>query len=543
MMEMPTKDSHKVLVIDDDQSVCRLIRSHLGANGYIVEVAQDGEAGLAKAIEFDPRLIILDLLLPGMDGFQVCRKIREDPALSSVKILMLTAIYLSEEDKLKGFRVGADEYIVKPDVILSKPIHLKDLKETVDAIVRDSTPEATTETSKDRVLVVDDDERNLRLMKMRLLSEGFEVEEVTTGGAALERMEPFQPHLLLLDINMPAMSGVDVLREVRQRGMDIPVVMMTAYGSEAIAVESFSLGADDYLIKPFDTATAARRLRQLIDGYRLKRSRDQLTERLKKISCDLVNRVNRLELQNQRLEEAYSMVRGLSEFNQRFIKSLSQELRAPLAMILSFSSLLKETPPDKRDPASEQECLTAIFRTAFRLEVNLSNLIYLSRLQAEALSVIPGTLSVEPLLEEVLALARRALLREDVHITWYPEREKHLVSGDPTLFKDILINLLDCSLQRMEGPGAITVELLKEAPLKGKASRTVSLRIRDDGTSFREEDLMRSNVVELSPESLRLGAEHVRLNLCRHLASLLGWTLELANRPTGGGEALLRMGG
>ncbi len=536
------EQNSRILVIDDDQSVCRLVRAHLGANGYEVEVAQDGEAGLAKARELRPKVVILDLLLPGMDGFQVCRAIREDPSLSGTRILMLTAIYLSEDDKVKGFRVGADEYIVKPDVILSKPIHLKELKEAVDASVGDESPPEAHGAQLDKVLVVDDDERNLRLMQMRLLSEGFEARVVSSGEQALEEVGPFQPHLLLLDVNMKAMSGVDVLREVRSRGMDLPVVMMTAYGSEALAVEAFELGADDYLIKPFDTATAARRLRQIIEAYRLKRSRDQLMERLKKISCDLVNRVNYLELQNQRLEQAYAVVRGMSEFNQRFIKSLSQELRAPLAMILSFASALREIPREKRDPEGERESLAAIFRTAFRLEINLSNLIYLSRLQADALPVFPGTITVSSLLEEVLDLARRALVREDVRIAWYPEKEERLAVGDPSLFKDIATNLLDSCIQRMEGPGVITVELLSEAPRESGTAGT-SLRIRDDGNSFREEDLAGAAVVDLSPESLRQGAENVRLNLCRHLASLLGWKLEISNRPTGGGEALLRMGG
>jgi|GEM_PF-463329 len=538
-------ENRKILVVDDDQSVHRLIRTHLGSSGYIVEVAADGESGLRKAKEFHPRLVILDLLLPGMDGFQVCRRLREDPDLAGIRILMLTAVYLSEEDKVKGFRVGADEFLVKPDVIMSKPIHLKELRKTVDAIFEEKSEGATEASLHDRILVVDDDERNLRLMKMRLMSEGFEVKEASSGQAALDLLEPFSPHLVLLDIKMPLMSGLDVLKELRTRSYDIPVVMMTAYGSESVAVEAFELGADDYLIKPFDSAMAARRLRQLIEGHRLRRSQERLTERLKKISMDLVNRVNNLELQNHRLEEAYAKVRGLSEFNQRFIRSLSQELRAPLAMILSFSSLLRETPAEKRNPEAEKDCLSAIFRTAFRLEMNLSNLIYLSRVQADALHVVPGSVALEMHVSEILALVRKGLAREEVRITWYPEPESHRVVGDPALFRDVLINLMDSSIQRMEGPGEITMEVLKAgecvAGVEEAEADTCCLRIRDNGANFTDEDLALSKIEELNPESLKMGSEHLRLNLCRHIISALGWVLELSNRSTGGGQALIRM--
>jgi len=534
-------EDRRVLVIDDDQSVLRLIKTHLGAAGYRVDTASDGETGLQMVEEFRPRLVILDLLLPGIDGFVVCRRIRENPHLTDTSILMMTAVYLSQEDMMQGLRIGADDYLLKPDVILSKPVHLKDLKDAVDAVFQNRTTPQIQDQARDRILVVDDDEKNLRLMKMRFASEGFEVDTAVTGQIALEKLEKFPAHLLLMDIKMPAMSGLDVLKKLRERGDDTPVVMMTAHGSESIAVEAFGFGADDYLIKPFDSSMAVHRVSQLIEKFRLKKSRDQLTERLKKISCDLVNQVNHLEIQNQRLEEAYAKVRGLSDFNRRFIKSLSQELRAPLAMILSFLSLFRDTPPEKRDPESEKESISIIYKTAFRLEINLANLLYISRIQADALNVISGAMELEPVLEDTLELARKSLGREDTLISWYPERKVHRISGDTTIFKDVLINLLDNCIQRMEGPGEISVEILEALNGNADGGTGVWLRIRDNGSWFSEGDLTPSSVQELNPETMKEGTEAIRLNLCRHLARLMHWEMETGNRPVGGGEIFLRM--
>jgi len=537
-------ESARILIIDDDQSMLRLIRAHLTAAGYTVETASDGETGLRLAETFRPRILILDLLLPGMDGFVVCRKVRENPLLAGTAILMVTAVYLSEEDIERGFHIGADQYLVKPDVILSKPLHLRDLRATVERLLapRQEKPEEVPPgPPRDRILLVDDDEKNLRLLRMRFASEGFEVREANSGQEALEVEEPFQPHLILMDIKMPQMSGLDVLKTLRDRGRDVPVVIMTAHGSETIAVDAFKRGAEDYLIKPFDTAQAVRMATQVIERHRLRRSQAQLTERLKKISCDLVNRVNNLEQQNRKLEEAYAAVRGLSEFNRRFIRSLSQDLRAPLATVLSFLSLLRDMPAEARDPRQEKESLDIVFKTAFRLEVNLSNLLYLSRIQAGALTTVTGVLELESSVESILHLARRSLGRDDVRLAWFPEARPHRVTGDPALLRDILVNLVDNALLRTEGSGELTVEVLHPSEESGPGQARVLLRLRDAGTRHADADLVRAPVTELEPESVREGSESVRLNLCRHLAEVQGWRLLLSNRPQGGGEALLEI--
>ena len=318
---------------------------------------------------------------------------------------------------------------------------------------------------------------------------------------------------------------------------------MTAFGSEAVAVDAFSHGAEDYLIKPFDSATAVRRIRRLIENYRLRKSSEQLTERLKHISIDLVERVNHLELQNQRLEDAYTRVKGLSEFNQRFIKSLSNELRAPLSTLLSFASILQDTPVEDRDPAAERDALSIIYRTAFRLEINLANLIYLSKLQSGVLQVVLGGVELEPAMDEILALAKKSLGREGLEFRWYPGSSTTLLLGERTLLRDLLINLLDNAVQRTDGNGEITLEVLREGrdPSAESGTAFASLRIRDTGNAHAEKDLVLVDLEGVDPGTLKEGSETVRLSLCRRLAEAAGWSLEISNRPTLGGEALLRM--
>ena len=103
-------DQRTVLVIDDEQPIVEILKFNLTKEGYAVLEAYDGAAGLELALNKNPDLILLDVMLPKMDGFEVCRKIREK---SSVPIIMLTARE-EEVDKVLGLELGADDYMTKP---------------------------------------------------------------------------------------------------------------------------------------------------------------------------------------------------------------------------------------------------------------------------------------------------------------------------------------------------------------------------------------------------------------------------------------------
>lgn len=100
----------KVLIIEDETAIAELEKDYLEMNDYEVELAHDGEVGLEKALTTEPNLIVLDLMLPGMDGFEVCKKIREK---SNVPIIIVSA-KKEDIDKIKGLGVGADDYMTKP---------------------------------------------------------------------------------------------------------------------------------------------------------------------------------------------------------------------------------------------------------------------------------------------------------------------------------------------------------------------------------------------------------------------------------------------
>lgn len=105
-----TDQMNRILVVDDEERIRRLLRMYLEKEGYIIDEAEDGETALFKATEEDYSLVLLDLMLPGIDGMEVCTKLRQ---IKSTPIIMLTAKG-EEANRVQGFEVGADDYVVKP---------------------------------------------------------------------------------------------------------------------------------------------------------------------------------------------------------------------------------------------------------------------------------------------------------------------------------------------------------------------------------------------------------------------------------------------
>lgn len=112
-----------VLVVDDNRDNVEILRAFLESRGYTVAAAFDGASALARLEEVQPALVLLDVMMPGLDGWQVCRTIKSHPQLGATKVVMVTAKG-AFEDKFEGLRSGADDYVVKP-------VDFKDLLEKV----------------------------------------------------------------------------------------------------------------------------------------------------------------------------------------------------------------------------------------------------------------------------------------------------------------------------------------------------------------------------------------------------------------------------
>ncbi len=200
-----------VLVVDDDPGVCDLMRRVLEREGLLVETAADGPTALAKARELRPALVTLDILLPGMDGWDVLAEMKADPDLSGIPVLMVSVM----DEKDRGYALGAVDF-------LTKPVDRNDLRKV---LLRCGLSDANR-----RVLVVEDDAASRALLRRGLESDGWTVEEAPEGGEALKHIEAAMPGLIILDLMMPGMDGFQFLGVLRANPewVGIPVIVVTA---------------------------------------------------------------------------------------------------------------------------------------------------------------------------------------------------------------------------------------------------------------------------------------------------------------------------
>jgi CheY-like chemotaxis protein len=206
-----TTESGVLLVIDDDEAVRELLDVYLSKVGYQVVAAASGPEGLELAKKIQPDAITLDVMMPGMDGWEVLSELKADPKLAHIPVIMLTMT----ENKEIGYSLGAAEYLTKP---ITRSQLIKVLRK-----YRSNKASCV-------VMVVEDDTVTREMMVRMLHKVGWQVIEAENGDVAMQSLQKHQPDLILLDLMMPEMNGFEFIIQLRQNKSysSIPVVVLTA---------------------------------------------------------------------------------------------------------------------------------------------------------------------------------------------------------------------------------------------------------------------------------------------------------------------------
>jgi two-component system cell cycle response regulator len=258
-----------VLVIEDNEMNMKLVSSILMLGRYRILEAVDAEAGIQMAREHNPELILMDIQLPGMDGLSATRIIKKDPVLKTIPVVALTSYAMQGDDK-KASEAGCDAYI-------TKPIDTRTFLETVKKFCNNSQnptefrkeiePQKENNThDRARILIVDDDTRNVKLLSANLVKNQYDVLQAYGGIEALEKAIKTSPDLILLDIIMPDLNGYEVAKRLRNesRTAHIPIILITALNSSEDKIKGFEAGADDFLNKPINTIELLSRVKSML---------------------------------------------------------------------------------------------------------------------------------------------------------------------------------------------------------------------------------------------------------------------------------------
>lgn len=277
----PAEGQARILIIDDDPDSIGLLKDSISAVGgdYHYTVAESAARGMDLLLRQKFSLVVLDLILPDRDGREVLRDMKYEFRITT-PVFVLSAI-TKDVVRIECMGLGAERYFVKPFTPedLAGAIHTQ-LQKGGNRELRlvplgqesgkGGGAKAAEETRQGLagklVLVAEDDPMQGKLVRERLQQEGLVVELVDNGQAALNALQKKTFSLLVLDVNMPLVDGFDVLKRVRAQPATekLPVIMLTAMGSEKDIVHGYDLGANDYILKPINTVLLVARAKSLL---------------------------------------------------------------------------------------------------------------------------------------------------------------------------------------------------------------------------------------------------------------------------------------
>lgn len=243
-LHFEAKKSLYVLIVDDDINLRNMIAMKLEQRGFIAAGAGSDQEMIISMEQRVPDLIILDLNLPDNSGHEILRRLKSNPGNAAIPILMLTAS-AKEADVVSALHSGASSYIVKP-------VDINMLSERVEKI---------SANMRRTVLIADNDQLILALLQSKFKGRGFNVVLTDNGLAAFEHAKLVKPDLIILDIAMPGMDGLSVLKMVRKdkKTKDIPVIIASAKSSPTDITDGMEAGAQTYVVKPFNADDLVQR--------------------------------------------------------------------------------------------------------------------------------------------------------------------------------------------------------------------------------------------------------------------------------------------
>jgi two-component system cell cycle response regulator len=258
----------RILIVDDEPMNIKLLEAQIPPDLYEISRAYSGVEGLQKIFQNPPDLVLLDIMMQGMDGYEVTRKLKTDPVSKDIPIILVTALG-GIEDKIKGLIAGADEFLNRPvqrvellarvrSLILFKELQeqyaSRSQVEGLDKGGSEDRESGGASSNPQKVWVVEDNALDAKLIHRYLHEFPLELEFIRNGTDALARIQKDSIDLILLDILMPGLDGFEICGQLKKqdRTRNIQILVTSSLSDLQTKAKMFELGADDILIKPIN---------------------------------------------------------------------------------------------------------------------------------------------------------------------------------------------------------------------------------------------------------------------------------------------------
>ena len=479
-----------LLLVYNDPDFSRNLEKYLSEQGYDVISVHDAELVEEIAEQQSPEVIILDALLQKLNGFELCQRLKRHPKLKPIPLLMTSAIYIAEEDLKHGIHFGTTTYPILADRCLMKPFKPSELLKQLQYL----QGKAIEQPYLPQILIVDDEKDIRDLLRTTLQRRQYNSIEVSSGKACLKLLASYTPDAILLDYKLPDISGMDVLKRIRETLPDVGVVLMTAYGDEDLAIHAIEEHVDAYIRKPFMVESMLSLVSQTLERSRIKLERNQLIAQLRESNREVMKNYAMMDDANRRLRE-------LDQLKSEFLANVGHELRTPLNSIIGFTELLLQ---GYSGPLNENQYrqLTMVLNSGNHLLRVLNDVIEVSMLNAGQVTLKNEYIQFSAILDDVLQELRHKA--EQKHLRLMLDIEQNLPDClcSREKIKLVLYNLLDNSI-KFSSSGQITISALRASMLHADDSRkahilenlmtdtdTLLVSVADQGIGIEQDNFM-----------------------------------------------------
>jgi len=307
------------------------------------------------------------------------------------------------------------------------------------------------------ILIVDDEPANVKILTDVLAPQGYHLSVADDGRVGLEKALRDKPDVLLLDLVLPGLSGLEVLQEMQAKQPETIVIVTTAYGSEATAVEALRRGVRDYVVnkRPFDREEVLQVVRRAIAEGELRRENARLTQQLVETNKQLAERNRQLEETVHRLQAANEKLKELDGMKSSFLSMISHELRAPLTVAKGYIDLAESESAGKNERV--REFLHVAADNCKHLAQMIDDLLDISRMEAGRYKIDPQPTRMGKLITQAVASLTGAAAGKGVTLQAHVPADLPLVHADPVRILQVLTNLLNNAIKFTPEGGKITV--------------------------------------------------------------------------------------
>ncbi len=343
------------------------------------------------------------------------------------------------------------------------------------------------------ILIIDDMPFEVKLLSIFLNKMGFKVLAAYNGQKGIQAAELAQPDLILLDVVMPGIDGFEVCEKLKNhpKTQDIPIIFMTARSTEILdKIKGFELGAADYIAKPFEHQDVLARINTHLKLHHLQQQlrlqNQQLQEevnRRKQAEKSLQEERNGLVERTVYLSEANAKLAHIARLKDEFLANMSHELRTPLNAILGISEALQEEIYGSLNDL-QRKSMRTLEDSGRHLLALINDILDLSKIEAEKLTLQIGTVSVDQICQAILRMTKEVAYKKQIRVSTTIDYTLETMQADERRLKQILVNLLSNAIKFTPAGGSVKLEVIGDAE-----HGVVNFSVRDTGIGIAKEQI------------------------------------------------------